>query len=198
MELNLWHSDSEVHFLFIIPPCLLLNNLVLVYNPLWHQPPTNTYIKVLANRSSLGSCYLTMFSTAFKKTCWSISPTLLAYFYLQTFRQAVFPNQNALFLLHQTLSYKILLKIHLHEAFSDDPHPLPITPKKHPWKSSCVKGPMPGKEEAKGTEDKELRKEHPRILRLVSNAASSSFRSAHKTQLGNPHLSSSYHPQPRQ
>lgn len=166
MELNLWHSDSEVHFLFIIPPCLLLNNLVLVYNPLWHHPSTNTYIKVLANRSSLGSCYLTIrFPLLSRKPADQFSPH---YSLSSTFKPLDKPcfQTKMPFLLHQTLSYKILLKIHLHEAFSDDLHPLPITPKKHPWKSSCVKGPMPGKQEAKGTEDKELRKEHPRILRL--------------------------------
>lgn len=68
----------------------------------------------------------------------------------------MFPNQNALLLLlllHQILPFKILLRIHLHEAFSNDLHPLLIIPKKHTYKPSYVKGPMPGKEEAKGSDE---------------------------------------------
>lgn len=131
---------SKVHFLFIIPLCLLLNNL-LVHNPLWYQIPSNTYKKVLSNSSILGSCYLAVcFPFVSRKPAGQILPqtqySLISIF--QMFGQAMFPNQNALLLpLHQTLSFKILLKIHLHKAFSNDLHPLLIIPKKHPCKSSC-------------------------------------------------------------
>lgn len=65
----------------------------------------------------------------------------------------MFLNQNSLLLLHQIFSFKILLKIHLHEAFSNDLHPLPIIPKKHTYKPSYVKWPIPGNEEAKDIDE---------------------------------------------
>lgn len=147
LNLSFW-LQSPFSFHYTTLP--LTQQSMLVYNPLWHQIPSKAYtsnaVKLLSPWSLLSS---RMFSTPFRKTCWPIPPALFTYFYLQTFRQDTFSNQNALLLpLHETLSFELLLKIHLHDIFSNDIHPLSIIPE-NPCKSSHVKGPVPEKEEVR-------------------------------------------------
>lgn len=97
-----------------------------------------------------------MFSTPFKKTYWLIPPsthmTCLFLNISKTLDKPCFQTKMncCSFSTKPCLTFKILLKIHLHESFISNLHPLPIIPKKHPCKSSHAKEPMPRKEKAKG------------------------------------------------
>lgn len=170
---------------------------MLVYNPLWHQIPSNAYtsnaVKLLSPWSLLSS---RMFSTPFRKTCWPIPPALFTYFYLQTFRQDTFSNQNALLLpLHETLSNFCSKFTSMTSFLMTSTHfqlfQRRILVNQATWRGQCQRRRKLGHKWRHLHWVRELRNEHPKVLRLPNAASSFSRRSAHKTQLGHPHSSSS-------